>query len=448
MKLNFNSINPRSKKLVSNIAASFGFKAIDILSNLLLVPILLNYLGEAKYGVWLTISSALMWFFFFDVGLGNGLRNKLTEATAQHNRKLAKSLISTAYLLVTAISCGLLIVFIILHLTLDWSVIFNVENELVNDLGTCLLIVFSFGCAQFVLKLLQTIYTSNQQPAYASGINSIGMLISVLCLYWASLNVNDGSLATIGLIFSGSNFGVIIIATIYAFSFKFKEYRPSFSAIRFEHTKSLLGLGIRFFILQMGGLVVLYSDNMIISQILGPTEVTPFNIAFKYFKLITVIFGIITYPFWSAYTEAYVNKDNDWIRRTNKKLVVTWLGLCVVGVVMLFSAEWIYSIWVGNKIQIPFRLSLYMMIFALLTSWIQIYVNFINALGKIKLQIIIGIIEALINIPLPIYLANHLSFGSSGVILATVIIIIPACILLPIQYHKLVNNTAKGIWHS
>jgi len=260
--------------------------------------------------------------------------------------------------------------------------------------------------------------------------------------------MNDGSLTTIAYIFSGINLLVIMLATLNAFLCKYKELTPKFSAINLNHSKDLLGLGSRFFILQIGGIIVLYSDNIIISQIVGPAEVTPFSIAFKYFKILSIVFGIITYPYWSAYTEAYIKNDMAWIKNSIKKLVILWCGLCIVGSIMLYSSEWAYDLWIGELTKIPFQLSLMMLIFALMTSWLQIFTNLINAVGKIKLQIIIGLFEAVVNIPLSIYLAKMAFLQSSGVILATVLIIIPACALLPIQYRKLVNKRAKGIWYS
>jgi len=448
VNLNFTSISSRSKKIATNVAISFGFKGVDIVSNLLLVPILLNYLGEVKYGVWITVGSSLMWFFFLDAGLGNGLRNKLSEAIAQYNNEVAKSLVSTAYFLLATISIVLFIFFIVLNTLLDWGTIFNINQGLSGELTSCLFIVLSFGCAQFVLKLVHAIYTAHQEPAYSSAANSLGMLGTVICLYWASSSMNDGSLTTIAYIFSGINLLVIMLATLNAFLCKYKELTPKFSAINLNHSKDLLGLGSRFFILQIGGIIVLYSDNIIISQIVGPAEVTPFSIAFKYFKILSIVFGIITYPYWSAYTEAYIKNDMAWIKNSIKKLVILWCGLCIVGSIMLYSSEWAYDLWIGELTKIPFQLSLMMLIFALMTSWLQIFTNLINAVGKIKLQIIIGLFEAVVNIPLSIYLAKMAFLQSSGVILATVLIIIPACALLPIQYRKLVNKRAKGIWYS
>ena len=52
---------------------------------LVLVPLTINYLNPTKYGIWITLSSVIGWFSFFDIGLGNGLRNRFAEAIANND---------------------------------------------------------------------------------------------------------------------------------------------------------------------------------------------------------------------------------------------------------------------------------------------------------------------------------------------------------------------------
>ena len=72
--------NERNKMLRNNILGSGVLKSIGLLTSLLIVPVTINYLDNEVYGIWMTISSMLFWIGFFDIGLGNGMRNYLTEA--------------------------------------------------------------------------------------------------------------------------------------------------------------------------------------------------------------------------------------------------------------------------------------------------------------------------------------------------------------------------------
>lgn len=69
-----NQGHERSIKAKKNILISLFLKGISILISLMIVPITLDYLNPAEYGVWLTLSSLLVWIGFFDIGLTSGLR--------------------------------------------------------------------------------------------------------------------------------------------------------------------------------------------------------------------------------------------------------------------------------------------------------------------------------------------------------------------------------------
>ena len=90
-------LGSRNRKIVINVVASFAVKLLTILISLIIVPLTLTYLSSYEYGVWLTISSVLSWLDFFDVGLGNGLRNKLSESLAFGDIRSSRTYVSTTF---------------------------------------------------------------------------------------------------------------------------------------------------------------------------------------------------------------------------------------------------------------------------------------------------------------------------------------------------------------
>src|ERR1035437_3613086 len=121
----FTKGHERSVKAKKNILGAFIVKGGSILINLLLVPLTLNYLNPVKYGIWITLTSLVGWFGFFDIGLGNGLRNRFAEAIAIGNHKLAKTYVSTTYAILIIIITIVLVFFYIINFFLDWGVILN-----------------------------------------------------------------------------------------------------------------------------------------------------------------------------------------------------------------------------------------------------------------------------------------------------------------------------------
>ena len=82
-----------------------------------------------------------------------------------------------------------------------------------------------------------------------------------------------------------------------------------------------------------------------------------------------------------------------------------------------------------------------MSLFVLVRVYGSIYMYFLNAIGKIKLQLWLYVFGAIINIPLSIFLVKQFNLGSSGVILGTVVSIISLSIVLPIQTYKILKKS-------
>ena len=437
----------RSKNIVHHISWSLIYKAGTIIANFLLVPLTIGYLNTSNYGIWLTLSSFITWFSFFDIGLGNGLRNKFAEAKVLGNTDAAQRYVSTAYFTIGLISFILIIAFLFINYFIEWTSIFNTSNSLRNELRILLPVTFSFFALQLVLKLIINIYQASQDHSINDKIQFIGQITS-LAFIWILTKTNHSSLLLFGIIFSALPVLILIWLNIYAFKTKYINYKPSMSNWSSAYLKDITGLGFYFFITKLGALVLLSTDSFIIIQLYGPTEVVPYNLAYKYFSILIILYSIIINPYWSSFTDAYARNDIQWIKNSVNTIQKLWFIVPVGLTVMILLANKFYYFWVGDEVEIPISLSLSMALFVLLHTFNQIYNQFINGVGKIKLHVFISIATIIINIPLSIFLAKNLGFNLSGIILASCICLLFKIVLLPIQYHKIINNKAKGIWNT
>jgi O-antigen/teichoic acid export membrane protein len=240
---------------------------------------------------------------------------------------------------------------------------------------------------------------------------------------------------------------IMMILNLIAFNGRYKEYRPKLSLYKKQYLQEITVLGFRFFILQIGALVMFSTDNLIITQLFGPDEVVPYNIAFKYFSVMTIGYGILLAPFWSAFTEAYANKDMLWIRKSVSTIQRIWLLVPLGLLIMILASDWFYKLWLAGSVRIELGLTLSMALYAALITYNMLYVTFINGVGKIHIQVLVSVIVMIFNIPISVYLAEYIGIGSTGVILGTVICILVPLFLWRIQYYKIINETAKGLWN-
>jgi O-antigen/teichoic acid export membrane protein len=442
----FGQGHERTNRAKKNIFASLFIKGMSILIGLVLVPLTINYVNPTRYGIWLTLSSIIGWFGFFDIGFGNGLRNKFAEALAKGEKELARIYVSTTYAILTIIIGIVFVLFLIVNPLLNWVKILNTTPDMGRELSILALIVFTFFCLQFILQLITTILTADQKPAKASSFNLLGSTFS-LCTIFIITKTTTGSLLYLGLALGFAPILVLSASSLWFYTHEYKFYAPSFKYVRFSYARNLMNLGIKFFFIQIATVFLYQTNNLIITQLFGPKEVTTYNIAFKYFSIIPMAFTIITTPFWSAYTEAYFKKDLQWIRRTIGSLVKIWMLFFLASVIMLVFSNMVYRLWIGNTIKVPFILSIVCALYGIVITWSNIFLSFINGIGKITIQLYLTGIVMVLNIPLAVYLAKYLHFGISGVLLSTCLNFMLFALIIPIQYRRIMTNTAVGVWN-
>lgn len=429
----------RTKNITKHVLLSFIYKGGSILASFLLVPLTINFLDTENYGVWLTLSSFIAWFTFFDIGLGNGLRNKFAEAKAKGDLTLAKGYVSSAYFTITTVCLALFSLFFVVNFFIDWSIVFNTTKGLQKDLNILMPIVFGFFCLQLVVKLMTTIYTADQQHSTQGKITFITNVNSLLVI-WIMTQTSESSLLLFGIVFSVIPVAILVALNFIGFNKRYNIYKPSIKLWKKEYLKDIFGLGIRFFIIQIAAIVLYSTDNIIITQLFGPADVTPYYISFKYFSILTMAFSIIIAPYWSSFTDAYTKNDVVWIKKSMNSLLKFSITFSIMAVLMIFPANWVYNVWVGEEIVIPQLLNIFMALFVISTLLIQPFTYYINGTGKVNIQLALGVLGAIVNIPLSIFFARNLELGTAGVILATLTTGLIGLIVYPIYYKININR--------
>lgn len=428
----------RKKIIFKNVSLGVVYKIINMGIVFTTIPLLLNYLEQELYGVWVTIFSLVNIVLFVDGGIGNGLKTKLCEALSNKQFLLAKKYISTAYISISIISIVILFIGAIFIFNFNLQELFN-TNLLTNlELQKILFLTLVLVLVGFVLNLYKSFYYANQQASKVE----LAMLIYqtfILLIITFLLNFFPTNLFFIATLYGASNIIIGFIFTIYFFK-KNKKIKPSINFFSKDKINDLMGLSIAFFVIQLCMIVIFTTDNLIISKLIGPSEVTNYDIVYKIFQLIITFSVLMQDPLWALYTDAYQKSDFKWVKKTIIKLNKLFIVLIFIVTAMYFFAKPLIKFWTQRELLISENLLFFMSIFTLVRVFGAIYMIFLNAIGKIKIQMYLFILGAIINIPLSIYFVRYVNLGSSGVILGTIISILLLSIILPIQTFKILKK--------
>ncbi|RFZ85759.1 polysaccharide biosynthesis protein [Mucilaginibacter terrenus] len=401
-----------------------------------MVPLTINYVNPEKYGIWLSVSTIVLWFNFFDIGLGNGLRNQLSIAIANDDIKTVRKLISTAYASLIIISIGLFCIFWMVNHLVNYSSILNISANYQNDIKDLMGIIFGFFCIQFVLQIINSINYAFQQSSAVSFTLLFGSLLSLIFIVVFKYTTS-GSLLNLGIAYFSGTLLSLITINVYFFGFKRPDLIPSLKDISFASSKSIMNVGGKFFVISMAGIVQYQTDNVLISRYFHPTSVTEYNVAYKLFSVILMVFGIVMTPVWSAVTEAKVKGDYSWIKALEKNLFKIWMGFAVAAIIILLLSPYIFNIWLHRMVKVHFITSLGVMLYVLSMSYGMIYVHILNGLGRLKTQFYISLVTMVLFIPMTYLIAIKMNLGILGISISLIIANANGLLAAPLEFKKI-----------
>ncbi len=439
-------MDSRHKTIIHNSAVTGVIKIANIAISILSVPLLLKYLGQSDYGVWLTIGSIVSWVTLLDLGLGNGLQNIISKSLTQNDVKTVKMQIATTY---ATLGTVMLVICLLLIILIFVAKVLGLVNSMSFDSVFFVVIVISLSSlsAQLILKLALTVLFANQKTAQ---IDIVNFVITSVCFglvfisYKLSLSIS--SLLSVSLINGLVPIIILTISTYYIFYIKYKELKPSLRDIDITKSKEIVVTGGYFFIFQLFGLVMYSTDNIIISKFLNSNMVVDYNISIKYFSLLNFPIGILIMPYWATVASAYHNKEFNWIKKSIKQLFILYGLVVVFGIMMLLAAPLVYGYWLNSKtVIISFGISFLTLIYTLLTSLCSISNTIVNSSGKLKLLSYTSVVLLVLNVPLSILFVKYLKI--EGVLLANIICWFIFTFVSITQSYKLLDGSAKKIWN-
>ena len=431
-----NTSDNRNNLIKKNIYASFLLKGWSAAIALIMVPLTLNMLGIYSNGIWLTISSLLLWIDMLDIGLGNGLRNSVAENMAKGNFRMVREAISSTFFMLTVISTIVFAVIAITTYAIDPYYALGVDYLKQPDLSKTIIVAVLFVCSTFVFKSIGNFYMGMQLPAINNLLITTGQTLALL-LTIVAYYMHVHSLLAVVAINTAAPLIIWLLSYPYTFIIRFPHLRPKRIFINKKTVLSLCNTGIEFFIIQICSVLLFMTSNLIISKLFSPSEVTPYQVAYRYFSIMMVFFTTVCMPFWNATTDAYARGDIEWIRRASRKLNLLMVLIALSLAFMVLISPWIYKLWVGPQVHIPQTLSISVALYLFILIVSMRYSYFLNGIGVLRIQLVMIIFATVAFFPLA-WIACTKTQNVTILILVMCIVNIPGLIANIWKFNKII----------
>lgn len=426
-------------KYLSQIKSSVVYKGLAVICSFMLIPLMLEYLGEQRFGIWITLFSIMSWVLFFDLGIGSGLRNRLSVCLADNRRQEAAGFISTAYGISTLLATALFLMICISAYLVNWQYVFNAYDIKNSELRLSVLIVSFLFLLNFVLSLVLQALHAAQKTSYTVLHQFLSNFFALFAVFVTS-KFTEASLAIIAVTYGMALLSATLLISVFFYRVN-KELLPNYRLFLPGKVPALMGLGGQFFVIQLAVLALFSTDKIIITQLFGPAEVSRYELVFKLFSVILIINSLLLMPLWSAYTQAAVRGEFDLIKRTLYKTHFFGIALAIASLFLYFFGKYIIALWIGKDVEIAPGLLMGMFVFTVLRVWCDLYAYLLNGLGVIKFQMWLAVVQAIVNVPLSIYFAGI--YGVSGVVFATSAALLLSALGLPISAYVYLSRVSK-----
>lgn len=420
----------KSKAYLINTILNYIYRIFNMIISYISIPLTLSYLKDERYGVWQTILTIISWASLSNFGIGNGLRNKVTQSITEKKYNKLKSYITSAYIYLTSISVVILILAIFSVLFLNPDILFK-NNTLSHSeiIMSFIIVIFSF-CINFVLGISGSIIYGIHKSSVVNFFQAVNGIITLIGLIFIK-NYLNVSLINIALVYLIANTLSNILLTIYTFTDS--KFRPNWKYRNKEYGRELTSLGIEFFILQCASIILFSTDNFIISSFIGVNEVTDYSLVSKLFQIISTMFSILLIQLWSYVAEATHSNQYNKIEDAMKKLSMLLIPTAIVLAIMVNKFDLITQIWLGKVVNVNINLVILSAIYAWIICFNGIFTNIQNGMSKIRVQTFSSIISCVLNIPLAYVSIKVFNLGIIGVMLSNIICLSIASIMCSID---------------
>jgi len=399
--------------------SSIGSRGISIAVSAISIPLTVRYLGAEMYGVWVTIGTTLAMLAVMDLGIGNTLTNSISEAYATGSKQLAGLYTASAFWMMLALASLFGVIGYPLWHAINFGYIFNIHGQFaIIQSRDAVGVAYALFLLGLPVNLINKILGGYQQLQIANYFSAAGAVLSLLAI--VATTYFHGGLVVLVLAYSGSLLLSNMICMLWLFLFYKPWLLPSLKKVHLSTAKQMLGVGGMFFLLQLSGLVVFNSDNLVIAHFLGASQVTPYNVTWRLVGYAAALQTLLTPALWPAYSEAIVRGDSSWVRSTYRRTMwATMLFASVFCLALLLFGRSFIRIWASPAAVPSEALLIAMCVWTLISTLMNNEATVLVAANEIRLQTWLSILAAAVNLLLSILLVQ--SIGALGVILGTIL---------------------------
>ncbi|RRA49059.1 lipopolysaccharide biosynthesis protein [Acidipila sp. EB88] len=406
----------RVRRVTINGFTSIFAKLIVLATTIISVPLTYHYLGAERYGLWMTVTSLILFLGFADFGVGNGLTAAISAADGRDDHAEAQRQVTCGFLLLTGVCCCLLLAGACAYHFIPWASLYGTRGALAcSEAGPVSAILIVCTALSMPVGTVLRVQLGYQQGFVADLWNAAGNLLALGGILLAT-HLRGGLPALVCAVA-----GAPLLATTCNCAWQFFRVRPwlrpRLALFDLHSALRLASVGGLFFLQQCFGLIYYVSDNVVISRTLGAREVAQYAVLQRIFSM-GLVAQYFMLPLWPAIGEALTRHDYAWARQIARRAILFSLGLGLAcGSILLLISRTLMLHWSGIDLGSVDMLRLGFAVWVVLVGYIAAMNALLNQPRTMRRHLVLFGSAAILSLVFKIVAARHGSLA--GVVWAT-----------------------------
>ncbi|PMG05092.1 hypothetical protein BCV02_05045 [Vibrio breoganii] len=427
-------MNQTLKNLVVNV---FCF-IVSISIGLYLAPYYVEHLGMKAYGYIPLAAIMAQYIAVLSSSISSTISRTLTIALKENDIRNSVSIFSSSVIVIFSFCLLQLSIFIYPILNIDELI--KVPYGIRNDIKLFFVYVF----ANYLISLFSNVFRVSLFSENRLDLIQIAGLVQkvtqfILILFFFS--TGRVNLEFVGLSMLVSTFVLLVIYVYY-----YKRLTPQlvfeYKSFSINKVRSMTKIGGWLIINQIGFLLFLKTDLLLIKYFLDSEAVSEYSLGNKFGELLRLgaglFTGLITPMLMTKYAEKKINTMAE-ISKCYVKFLSTSLAIPIAFVV-IFSKE-LVSLWLGKEYEYLNSIVVFTSLPLVLSLGVTPLFNINVAFGKVKGQALLSLAFGICGLLLSVVLFRFTMLGYYGVAMSFgFFLLLKNSVFIPIQSAKLLNK--------
>ena len=414
------------RRLAANTLANWSGTAVAALASLLLAPYLLHNLGAERFGLYQIGRQLVAYFLLLNLGIGGSVIRFASEAIVARDDARINAVSNSAM----ALYCGIALAGLLFAIGTGYLApgFFRVDARYVAETRGLIWALGVWWALGMLASPSRSILIGQQRFSWLNLVMATGALLA-LALIFGMFELGYVSLFAVGIAFAAAA-GVEIIAYLGLVRRLQPALRWAFRSVDRRTLRQLGGFGAWNLLLTLAGLLLWWTDNILIGRLLGPAAVPLYALPFMLVTLGRVAVGGLSTPLTPlAAAQAREGGSRELavtlVRSTRRAVILTLAstGLLVV------AAEDLFRLWIG-----PDYASAWLVYGCLMASFWAVYAqmpasNILLGAGDIRRPAAVVLSATALALAMKIVALGWLGQGVIAVALANCLCVLPVMAL-------------------